>query len=653
MQNSFLQHEKNYEDWKVSDYPNIKQETKEFIDNVLEPNKKFKMWKHQIDGLLRTIYAYEILGKKNILLNIVTGGGKTAIIAAIIFWLKSVHGIDKFIILTPNTIVRARLRADFENASIFKKFEFATKQNQIILNELALHVMESGKQPVGMLNSGIILGNIQQMYTSHITGKRNIAYLQQFSGDIAIFNDEAHNTPAQEYTNVLNSFSKKCKFRLDTTATPNRADGQEPDSEMIQHYDISHALDDGIVKSIVVYEPEVKLLQLTYTNPETGEKKNITELDAEFKEAEKQLRSTQWILDPEPMKKQIAISLHRHREHIIRSKGRYKPILFIVTMSITEGERVQKMLQERFKIKSLLVTEESDEEDRDAALKIGTFDSQYEAVVSVLMLREGWDVPEVTTILLLRKFSSPVYGQQVIGRGLRKIIRDPLEPEILSVIDHPRLEHDWLWKLVAVSKIKQDVTDEDIFDPDDDLPEKILIQTLVKPEKIIRIPDPKYVSLIDIDELDKDIPDDIVEKSWNDILEKTTYDKERWIINRVQIDEIYMKKLRSKGMEVIDGVNDYDFEISGNFPRDILENKFKEELLNQCANLLNENGFSSMSRGKLYLSMLNHIKQKIFSNKSLSEAHYEDIEFVIDIMPEVSKNFTRPIVAGIIGDGID
>ena len=422
---------------------------------------------------------------------------------------------------------------------------------------------------------------------------------------------------------------------------------------MIQHYDISHALDDGIVKSIVVYEPEVKLLQLTYTNPETGEKKNITELDAEFKEAEKQLRSTQWILDPEPMKKQIAISLHRHREHIIRSKGRYKPILFIVTMSITEGERVQKMLQERFKIKSLLVTEESDEEDRDAALKIGTFDSQYEAVVSVLMLREGWDVPEVTTILLLRKFSSPVYGQQVIGRGLRKIIRDPLEPEILSVIDHPRLEHDWLWKLVAVSKIKQDVTDEDIFDPDDDLPEKILIQTLVKPEKIIRIPDPKYVSLIDIDELDKDIPDDIVEKSWNDILEKTTYDKERWIINRVQIDEIYMKKLRSKGMEVIDGVNDYDFEISGNFPRDILENKFKEELLNQCANLLNENGFSSMSLGKLYLSMLNHIKQKIFSNKSLSEAHYEDIEFVIDIMPEVSKNFTRPIVAGIIGDGID
>ena len=101
-------------------------------------------------------------------------------------------------------------------------------------------------------------------------------------------------------------------------------------------------------------------------------------------------------------------------------------------MNIQEGERAQRVLQERFKINTLLVTEESDERDRDEALKIGTFDSKYEAVVSVLMLREGWDVPEVTTILLLRKFSSPVYGQQVIGRGLRKIIRDPSEPEILS-----------------------------------------------------------------------------------------------------------------------------------------------------------------------------------------------------------------------------
>jgi len=67
---------------------------------------------------------------------------------------------------------------------------------------------------------------------------------------------------------------------------------------------------------------------------------------------------------------------------------------------------------------SLLVTKKSDEEEREAARRLGKPGSPYEAVVSVLMLREGWDVPTVSMILLLRKFSSRVSGQQVVGRWL-------------------------------------------------------------------------------------------------------------------------------------------------------------------------------------------------------------------------------------------
>jgi superfamily II DNA or RNA helicase len=70
------------------------------------------------------------------------------------------------------------------------------------------------------------------------------------------------------------------------------------------------------------------------------------------------------------------------------------------------------MLNEEFNIKTLLVTEESEELDREAARHLGKPESPYEAVVSVLMLREGWDVPAVSVILLLRKFSSRVYGQR-------------------------------------------------------------------------------------------------------------------------------------------------------------------------------------------------------------------------------------------------
>ena len=81
----------------------------------------------------------------------------------------------------------------------------------------------------------------------------------------------------------------------------------------------------------------------------------------------------------------------------------------------------------------------------------------YKAVVSVLMLREGWDVPEVGVILLLRKFSSRVYGQQVIGRGLRRAgqqgqglqcaaapyPRQVPQRQILGMSARPDLEYVW------------------------------------------------------------------------------------------------------------------------------------------------------------------------------------------------------------------
>lgn len=644
MLDSFVQHEERFRDWKESGFPNVKSETYDFIDHMLNSEKKNGMWKHQMEGMLRTIYAYEILQKRSSLLNIVTGGGKTAIIAAIIFWLKYAHSINKFLILTPNTIVRARLESDFRDGAVFRKFEFATRQNEVLLNDLGLHVMKSGQQPQGMIESGIILGNIQQLYNPD--GKnRNMSYLLRFIGDVAIFNDEAHNTPAPEYTGILNTLSDKCRMRLDTTATPNRADGSEPDSEMIYHYDVSGALRDGIIKSVVVYQPEVKLLKMTYTNPETGEKKDVTELDAEFTEAEKNLKPFQWILDQEPMRKQIAIALQRHEEQKARSRGKYKPILFVVTMSIQEGQRVQRTLQEVFKINTLLVTEESGDADRDEALRIGTFESRYEAVVSVLMLREGWDVPEVSTILLLRKFSSPVYGQQVIGRGLRKIIRTPTSREILAVVDHPKLEHDWLWRIVAVSKINQGVEDGQTFGGED-LPMPV-VQELVRQEKIIKIPDPAYGPSGAIPDPD-DIPGDPREDDWVSVLGRAAYDKERWTISRTQIGAVEAKELMSKRLEVLGGVSDYDFNVSGELKRDILEDVFKRTLLGVGSDVLQECGFGTANRGRLYKIMMRHVREKIFAGKPLSEAHRDDIEFALDMMPEIRGNFSESVVAGII-----
>ncbi len=656
MFNAFTEHEKAFNEWVMDGFPGVKNATREFIENLQRRNKKRILWKNQKGGILRVIYSYEILNMKDLLLNIVTGGGKTVIIGAIVAWLKMAYGINKFLIIVPNLIVRDRLELDFQNKDVFKNFElFPEHLEEQYLNELDLYTLGAGKGTQGMLNSGVILGNIQQFYTSNISGQQNLAYIMNFTDKIAVFNDEAHNTPAPEYTAVLLTLSKKCLLRLDTTATPDRADDQTPDTNMIYQYSITEALDDKIIKSVVVYEPEVKLVELTYTNKETGEKRKVTELDKEFEEAEKQVKPFQWILDSEPMKKQIAMALQRLEEQKRRAKERYKPVLFVVTMSISEGERAQRMLQNDFKIKTLLVTEESEDEDRKYAREIGKKDSPYDAVVSVMMLREGWDVPQVSVILLLRKFSSKVYGQQVIGRGLRKIILDTNEPEILAVIDHPRLQHDWLWRLVAVSKIRQNVQPEDQFG-DEDLPETPKVQKLTKPWNMIIIPSPEYDTDIDFEKMRKEIPDDEISANWQEILDQIEYDKNTWTISRTKILSIHASHLdKEKTMEVINDTQNIDIMSSGykNGKHEIitmedLREKFKRELLSITSGLLMEAGFGGLKKGKLYSAIMDHIIKKIFNGKDLKDADKMDIEFALENMEQIRKNFSKPIVAGIL-----
>jgi len=66
-------------------------------------------------------------------------------------------------------------------------------------------------------------------------------------------------------------------------------------------------------------------------------------------------------------------------------------------------------------------------------------------------------VPPVSVILLLRKFSSRVYGQQVVGRGLRLNMRGEDAQEICAIVDHEKLRHGWLWKWSA-RKLRQVLT---------------------------------------------------------------------------------------------------------------------------------------------------------------------------------------------------
>ena len=503
MCNKFTKHEENFRKWRHDNYPDLKDESYDYLDFLTSKDndqevRKDTLWRHQWESFLRVVYAHEILGKTEIgtdglLLNIATGGGKTAIIAVVMAWLRIAHKIDKFVVLCPNLIVKDRLQDDFEHGKVFRNRNLLPEWGQCRPEDFPLTTLGGSEQGgwADLFSANVVLGNIHQFYQSNRSGQSNLSALMN-GPQFALFNDEAHNSPAPEYEETLLRIRKKVVLRLDTTATPDRADGKVPDSDMIFEYGVTDALAEGIVKTPVVYQPDIKTVQLTYTDARTGERRGFEEID--WAEVDRLgLSATQWVTDDEPMRQQMEIALRRLEEQERRAKRRYQPILFVVAACKADAEKAEKTLNRRFGVKTLRVTEDSDEDERRMARELGRQGKAakpFRAVVSVLMLREGWDVPEVGAILLLRKFGSPVYGQQVVGRGLRRVRGkgvEGTEPQICAIVDHPKLDHDWLWDIFNAKKRTQ-VNIDDKFEETEDLPEPPPKQEMEKPHLVIDLP---------------------------------------------------------------------------------------------------------------------------------------------------------------------
>ena len=130
-----------------------------------------------------------------------------------------------------------------------------------------------------------------------------------------------------------------------------------------------------------------------------------------------------------------------------------KAILFVMTDNTRNCDEVAEYLENRYPdLKDAVLTihtknngeisesvsgknKEELEKLRKQANEIDTVTSRYKAIVSVIMLKEGWDVRNVTTIVGLRAYSakSNILPEQTLGRGLRKMYPGNTE-EYVSVV---------------------------------------------------------------------------------------------------------------------------------------------------------------------------------------------------------------------------
>lgn len=696
MINTFIKYERDFTKWCEDGYPFVlndaakNDKARKFLQYLASDSfrqaSKFDLYKHQRQAILRSIYAFEVLNKKDLLLNVVTGGGKTVVIAGIIAYLRIIHDFNKFLILVPNTIVRQRLVDDFDPSSstfVYRVFRFFFNHYDYLKDRFSLHIMEQGSNSSGVITNNIILGNVHQIYEGRINLKllmddRNI-------DRIAIFNDEAHNTKAKQYNLLLKKLEPKRFIRIDTTATPERLDGLHPDSEMIYEYGIKEAMRDKIIKRIVVFKPDVEKVKLNWKDEE-GKIYSVDEVPWEqlekgwvertFDGKKVKVPAVQYVMDDQPSVQllQVALQCLEHQKRAVPldtdGKPKYKPLLFIVTFSIEDANHIAKILRsENFKKDVLVVTNKSPEEDKEAAMSLNKDikNVPHDVIVSVMMLREGWDVKNISVICLFRKFSyhmkvakkdpdakpTSVYGQQVIGRGLRRIIFSKDRWESLFVVDHPILKHDWLWDLLDATKYDAPFNPGDIID-EKNIPqptqEVLPIDTAEKLKEEMETTDWSKIA--------KEVPDFIEANKpiaeWQKYLDEFEYTMEGVSIEE-KINQIKSRNLDS-GFNTLDKEDIPQIDVSDTHKtveRSVgeLQRMILKEMSETSADALIEyDGNPDGRQEQIYQIISGHVKKRFLGGNEVSQCTNRPLlEVLWATWSQIRDNFLNPeLIEGIL-----
>ncbi|HEX2867823.1 MAG TPA: DEAD/DEAH box helicase family protein [Ignavibacteriales bacterium] len=396
-----------------------------------------------------------------------TGSGKTNVMAFLAVWSYFHNKFEEnsdlsktILVIAPNVIVYERLKSDFENGQIFYHFPFIPDEWKYDWN---MSFIMRDDQVKTSTDGTFYLTNIHQIYESKIDSEEDLGPIGNILGqkpkkdsqaswletlyerimkhdELLIINDEAHHVHDDElawYKSILSFHEKLIRKKkkglsllFDLTATPKDQNGTFF-PWIITDYPLAQAIEDKIVKiPLIVHQIDKK----------SPDNKLITNAYNAY---------NVW----------IQIALKRYQEHLdcyYKNLGQ-KPVLFIMAEDTKQANQIAEGIQGlagfNKKDQVLLIHTKNNgelstnkaelEELREQARLIDDIQSPVKVVVSVLMLREGWDVKNVSIILGLRPFTSKanILPEQSIGRGLR-LMRElgPDYTQILEIIGTDKFE---------------------------------------------------------------------------------------------------------------------------------------------------------------------------------------------------------------------
>ncbi|KUK24566.1 MAG: hypothetical protein XD58_1442 [Thermotoga sp. 50_1627] len=475
--------------WRENGYPGVTNTTRRLLQFWFEEDHKvdsdlFKFWFCQREAIETLIYIYEVMKKHSFIdmardfgsgpignydplydkyplyaFKMATGSGKTFVMALAIVWSYFNHKWEdrenytsKFLLIAgEKNVIYDRLKRDFGNGTIFKKWPFIPPEwseefdLQVILKEDPIYVIP---------DNVLFLTNIQQLEERKNKEKEeieeyidNVLALEKVNKqdvyqenrirevltqcpNIMILKDEAHHIYSFEkawkkillnlHKNLASRYGKGINMELDFSATPKTENGALF-PWIIVDFSLKEAIEMNIVK--------LPLKGVVRNAEEIASKKVVERyrawIDAgirrwrEYKKALKPLSKIPILF--------IQCSNNKEADEVFEYVNSIPDLKGKVLLIHTDGSgNIQKRDLELAR-KAAKLIDEPEKITTDSELK-NSFPNGIEAIVSTMMLNEGWDVRNVNVIVGLRSYGSKreVLPEQVIGRGLRKMF--PEEP---------------------------------------------------------------------------------------------------------------------------------------------------------------------------------------------------------------------------------
>jgi type III restriction enzyme len=348
-----------------------------------------------------------------------TGVGKTRLMGAFIAYLYLAKNIRNFFVLAPNLTIYNKLIDDVANINspkyVFQGIgEFVHSRPRIITGdnyeevrqaELFKYEIHVNIFNIGKINAETRGGRSPRIKRlAECLGDSYFNYLSTLD-DLVLLMDESHHYRADRGMEVINELNPIIGLELTATPQVERSGGAIKFKNVVYEYSLAKAIRDGFVK-----EPAV-------ATRKDFDPTHYTQDDLDRIKLEDGIRLHE--------DTKVALDIHARDT----KANHVKPFVLVVAQNTEHARKLKEMIVSQgffdgyyadkvMEIHSNQTGGEKDENiERLVSLELPS--NKIEIVIHVNMLKEGWDVTNLYTIIPLRTATSVTLREQTIGRGLR------------------------------------------------------------------------------------------------------------------------------------------------------------------------------------------------------------------------------------------